>query len=166
MHLLVQGLPAFSSTWLCGGASAFPSDAFCLSGFLVHAHSPIYEDQEGCDCCPESFESCSPAFNCVELFCGDGGAIAFAAMGVRDLLARAATSLSKHEWKCNAQNVCEPYRSYSSCNLFRRCSLNSPSKVAMPIETPMPTAAARGRIRPAILSRNNSRSVLSGNSVN
>jgi len=60
----------------------------------------------------------------------------------------------RYIWLVNESSVdpsiCRTYRLYSSSNRFFRCSLNSPSNVAIPIEMPATVANAIGSIRPAI----------------
>jgi hypothetical protein len=54
---------------------------------------------------------------------------------------------------CSAGLMYYAYRLYSCSSLLRLWSLNSPSKVATPIETPTTVASATGRMRPDIFSR-------------
>jgi hypothetical protein len=121
-------------------------DASSWADFVVlfcvfHAHAPISE------------LSLDDFFSSVlgEIWVGVGGCIALEAMGEGPLEFRedtAATSLWLSVYSQNMQPSAYPW--YSASRRCRRCSLNSPSNVAIPIETPATVASAIGNIRPAI----------------
>ena len=145
----VQGLPAVPSTLLCVGAGCCTLVVVSFLMVLSHAHSPSIDDQDDVELEADDSDS-SLRSGCCCIRCHRPETLA----AQSSLSSNLAVRIISHYGLYGQLGWRFTYRSYSSWSFFRRCSLNSPSKVATPIETPTIVASATGSIRPAISSYN------------